>query len=104
MRRLRANDTVLVLKGRDRGKRARVQYTLPKQDKVLVEGVNVVKRHTKPTGTTRQAGIIQKEMPVQSANVMLICTHCTSPTRVTWKGLADGTKSRVCNKCKEVIE
>ena len=102
--RLRANDTVLVLKGRDRGKRARVQYTLPKQDKILVEGVNLVSRHTKPTGTTRQAGIIQKEMPVQSSNVMLICTHCTNPTRVSWKNLADGTKSRVCSKCKEVIE
>ena len=102
--RLKANDTVLVLKGRDRGKRARVQQTLPKQDKVLVEGVNVVSRHTKPTGNIRQAGIIQKELPIHACNVMLVCTHCANPTRVISKHLADGTKSRVCNKCKEVIE
>lgn len=101
---LRANDTVLVIKGRDRGKQARIQQTLPRDNKVLVEGVNVVNRHTKPTGTVRQAGIIQKELPIQAANVMLICTHCTRPTRVTARTLADGTKARVCNNCKEVIE
>ena len=101
---LRANDTVLVIKGRDRGKQARIQQTLPRDNKVLVEGVNVVNRHTKPTGTVRQAGIIQKELPIQAANVMLICTHCTRPTRVTARTLADGTKARGCNNCKEVIE
>ena len=101
---LRANDTVLVIKGRDRGKQARIQQTLPRDNKVLVEGVNVVNRHTKPTRTVRQAGIIQKELPIQAANVMLICTHCTRPTRVTARTLADGTKARVCNNCKEVIE
>ena len=101
---LRANDMVLVIKGRDRGKQARIQQTLPKDNKVLVEGVNVVSRHTKPTGTIRQAGIIQKELPIQVANVMLICTYCNRPTRLTSMILADGTKARVCNKCKEVIE
>ena len=102
--RLRANDTVLVIKGRDRGKQARIQQTLPRENKVLVEGVNVVNRHTKPTGNIRQAGIIQKELPIQAANVMLVCTHCTRPTRVISRTLADGTKARVCNNCKEVIE
>jgi large subunit ribosomal protein L24 len=103
---LRAEDNVLVIKGRDRGKQARVIQTLESKGKVLVEGVNVVMRHTKPTGTVRQAGIIQKEMPIQVANVMLMCTHCNSPTKVGIRVLADGTKARVCTRpgCKEVIE
>ena len=103
---LRADDNVLLIKGRDRGKQGRITQTLPRQGKVLVEGANVVMRHTKPTGTVRQAGIIQKEMPVQVANVMLICTHCNRPTRVGFRILADGTKARVCTRrdCKEVIE
>ena len=102
--RLRSDDTVLVIKGRDRGKQARVQQVFPKDNKVLVEGVNVVLRHLKATAQMRQAGIIQKELPIQACNVMLICTHCTRPTRVASRILADGTKARVCKKCEEVIE
>jgi large subunit ribosomal protein L24 len=101
---LRVDDNVLITKGRDRGKRGRVQKTFPKQNKVLVEGVNIVFRHTKPSGTVRQAGIIQKEMPLTAANVMLVCTHCNEPTRTGLTTLADGTKARVCMSCKEVIE
>ena len=102
--RLRRDDNVLVTKGRDRGKQGRVTQTFPKEGKVLVEGVNVVMRHTKPTGTVRQAGIIQKEMPVPAANLVLICTHCNKPVRIGRRVLADGTKARVCHGCKEVIE
>ncbi len=102
--RLRANDTVLVIKGRDRGKQGKVQRAFPRENKVLVEGINVVARHTRPTRGLRQAGIIQKEMPVHAANVMLICTHCNRPTRVGYRVLADGTKARLCKKCQEVIE
>jgi large subunit ribosomal protein L24 len=101
---LRRNDNVLVLKGRDRGKRGQIQQTFPKDDKVLVEGMNVVLRHQKATGTTRQAGIIQKELPLRASNVMLICAHCNRPTRVKFSRLADGTKARFCNQCQEVIE
>jgi large subunit ribosomal protein L24 len=103
---LRANDNVLVIKGRDRGKQARIQQTFPKGNKVLVEGVNVVLRHTKPSPNVRQAGIIQKELPISAANVMLVCTHCGRPTRVGFQTLADGTKARICSNatCKEVIE
>ena len=103
---LRANDNVLVIKGRDRGKQARIQRTIPKVNKVLVEGVNVVMRHTKASPTVRQAGIVQKELPFSAANVMLVCTHCTRPTRVGLRTLADGTKARVCTNvdCREVIE
>ena len=101
---LRTNDSVLVVKGRDRGKVGRVQKTLPKDDKVLVEGVNVVSRHTKATPGLRQAGIIQKELPLQASNVMLICIHCNRPTRVARRVLPDGTKARACKRCEEVIE
>ena len=101
---LRANDNVLIIKGRDRGKQGRIQQIFPKDNKVLVEGMNVVMRHTKASQNVRQAGIVQKEMPMSSANVLLICTHCTRPTRIGRQVLADGTKARVCNRCKEVIE
>ena len=102
--RLRTNDTVLVIKGRDRGKQGRIQRTFPRDDRVLVEGVNIVMRHTKATGVARQAGIIQKELPIKVSNVALMCTHCNRPTRVGRRFLADGTKARVCIKCQEVIE
>ena len=102
--RLRSNDTVLVVKGKDRGKQGRIQQVFPRDDKVLIEGVHVVMRHTKPTGGVRQAGIIQKELPIQASNVRLICTHCNFPTRIAFRVLADGTKARVCKKCQEVIE
>ena len=103
---LRTEDNVLVIKGRDRGKQGRVTQVLPDKGKVLVEGVNVVLRHTKPSPNVRQAGIIQKELPISAANVMLVCTHCGRPTRVGFQTLADGTKARICSNatCKEVIE
>jgi large subunit ribosomal protein L24 len=103
---LRTNDTVMVTKGRDRGKRGRISQTFHRQNKVLVEGVNMVFRHTKPTTAVRQAGIIQKELPIRVANIVLVCTQCNRPTRVGFRILADGTKARVCRNgnCAEVIE
>ncbi len=102
--RLRSEDTVLVIKGRDRGKQGRIQQVFPHQGRVLVEGVNIVKKHTRASGTIRQAGIIQKELPMPAANVMLICTHCNRPTRIGVRVLADATKARTCTRCQEVIE
>ena len=102
--RLKTNDIVQIIKGRDRGKSGRITKTIPEKDVVLVEGMNVVQRHTKATPGVRQAGIIQKESPLKAANVMLICNHCTKPTRIGTKMLADGTRARVCVKCEEVIE
>ena len=101
---LRTNDTVLVIKGRDRGKQGQVQRIFKDESKILVEGVNVVKRHTKSGASLRQAGIIQKELPVSASNVMLICTSCGKPTRIKLRKLADDTKARICRNCEEVIE
>ena len=102
--RLHSDDTVLVVKGRDRGKQGRIQQVFPDKSKILVEGLNVVSRHTKPSAGVRQGGIIQKELPIQASNVVLICTHCTKPTRIGFRVLADGTKARICKRCQEVIE
>ena len=103
---LRTDDNVLVVKGRDRGKQGRISQVFPTESKVMVDGVNLVFRHTKASGNVRQAGIIQKEMPIQVANVVLMCPQCDHPTRVVPRILADGTKARACrNKgCGEVIE
>ena len=102
--RLHSDDNVLVIKGKDRGKQGRIQQVYLRENKVLVEGVNVVLRHTKPTGRVRQGGIIQKELPIQVSNVVLVCTHCSRPTRIGTRVLTDGTKARICKKCQEVIE
>ena len=102
--RLRPDDNVIVTKGRDRGKTGRVQQVFPKQGTVLVEGVNVAMRHTKPTQGVRQGGIIQKEMPVKISNVMLICPSSNQRTRVRYTRLADGSKGRISKKSGEIIE
>ena len=101
--RIRKNDTVLVTKGKDRGKQGVVQRTFKDQDKVVVEGINIVKRHTKAQGMSG-ADIVEKEMPLSVSNVMLICPHCLAPTKIAFKELGDGSKGRVCKKCPEVIE
>ena len=102
--RLRSDDTVLIIKGRDRGKQGRIQQVFPKKGRVLVDGVNIVSRHTRAAAGVRQGGIIQKELPIQAANVMLVCTHCNRPTRIGTRLLVDGTKARTCTRCQEVIE
>ncbi len=102
--RLRTNDIALVIKGRDRGQRGRVTKTLPKQNRAVVEGVNVATRHQKPMGAFRQGDIIQKEMPIPLANLMFYHETCDSPARISYGRLADGSKIRNCKNCGEVIE
>ena len=96
---IRADDTVLIIKGKDRGKQAKVKSVFPDQNKVIVEGINIALRHTKANQTVRQAGIIQKELPIAVANIVLICSNCNKPTKVGLKIMDDGTKARVCGKC-----
>jgi large subunit ribosomal protein L24 len=101
---IRKNDTVLVIIGKDRGKKGKVRKALPKKDKVIVEGVNMIKRHSRAKGQARQAGIIELEAPLDISNVMLICNKCNKPTRVGFRFLSDGRKSRVCRACDEIID
>jgi len=102
--RVRQNDTVEVIIGRDAGKRGKVQQVLVREDKVLVEGLNMVKRHQRPTAALRQAGIIQKEAPIPLAKVMLVCPRCNKVARVGHRFLEDGRKVRACRRCHEMID
>lgn len=102
------NDRVLVITGKDKGKIAKVKRVLHKQGKLIVTGVNVYKRHTRPNPYTKNpGGILEKEMPISSSNVMCVCTACGQATRIGHKFVeADGKKAKVrfCKKCNEVIE
>lgn len=101
---IRKNDTVLVIAGKDRGKKGKVRRAIPGDQKVIVEGVNMIKRHSRARGVARQAGIIELEAPIHVSNVMLICGKCNKPTRVGHRFLDDGRKVRVCRSCGEVID
>ncbi len=103
--RIKREDMVLVIRGRDKGKRAKVQRVLPDQGQVLVEGVNTVKRHLKAGAQgARQAGIVTMEKPLGLSKVMLVCPACGKPARVGFQRLEDGTKTRVCKRCQQTIE
>ena len=94
---IKKDDTVVVLTGRERTKRAKVRQVLPKQDRVILAETNLVKRHSKPgTRGARQAGIIDIEAPLHISNVMLVCPHCNRPTRVGHKVNETGRKTRAC--------
>ncbi len=97
-------DTVLVLAGKDRGKKGRVIKVLIKADKVLVEKVNMVKRHTRPNQELPQGGIVEKEAPIHVSNLQVICSKCGKPTRIAHKTLSSGQKSRSCKKCGEILD
>ena len=101
---IRKNDMVQVIAGKDRGKRGKVRGTLTRENRVLVDGVNMIKRHTRARGAVRQAGIIEREAPIQVSNVMLVCGKCNHPTRVGFTFLEDGKKVRLCRTCHEVID
>lgn len=98
------NDTVLIIAGKDKGKKGKVRKSLPSKDSVIVEGLNLVKRHSKTRGKARQAGIIELEAPVHVSNVMLICNKCNKPARIGYRLLEDGKKARYCRKCSEIID
>lgn len=102
--RLKKNDTVSVITGKDRGKKGRVIQVLPKKERLLVEGVNYRKVHRRPTRDNPKGGIVQMEGLLSISNVLLVCPRCNRPTRVGYTFLADGTKQRICKKCREILE
>ena len=102
---IRKNDKVVVISGKDRGKSGRVIEVHPRKRRILVEGVNVVKRHLKANSRRGvQGGILAKESPIDVSNVMVLCPHCGLASRVAHQVLADGRRSRVCKKCGATIE
>jgi large subunit ribosomal protein L24 len=101
---IRKNDNVLVIAGKDRGKKGKIRFAYPKKERVMVEGVNLIKKHTRALRQIRQAGIIEREAPMHVSNVMLICSKCNKPTRIGFRFLEDGKKVRICRICNEVID
>ena len=97
--RIHKGDTVRVMTGKNKGRTAEVVRAIPEKNRVIVEGVNVAKRHAKPTRATQQGGIIDKFMPLDVSNVALVCKACDKPTRIGYRVEDDGEKVRVCKKC-----
>ena len=101
---IRKNDTVLVIAGKDKGKKGKVRFAYPNDGRLLVDGINFIKKHTRAVRGVRQAGIIEREEPIHIANVMLLCSKCNQPTRVGFRFLEDGRKVRFCRRCSEVVD
>ena len=104
MNRIKRNDTVIVLAGKDRGKQAEVRRVLLDKDRAYVTGVNMIKKHQKPRGIGQPGGIIEREAPIHVSNLMLVCTNCRKAVRVGYRKREDGTKTRVCRSCGEDID
>ena len=104
LKRLKKNDTVMIIAGRERGKTGKVLRVLPESGRVLVERLNLVKRHTKPRGQQQGGGIIEKEASLHLSNVLPVCGRCNKATRVGRKRLDDGKSVRICRKCGEQME
>lgn len=101
---IKRNDLVMVMTGKDRGKQGKVLRVLPKENRVVVEKVNMVKRHTRPGAATRQGGIVEREHKIHVSNVMVVCHRCDRPVRVAKRRLEDGSWVRACGKCGEMLE
>jgi large subunit ribosomal protein L24 len=101
MFKIRRNDIVQVVAGRDEGKKGKVLRLFPKDNRAIVEGINLVKKHQRRTQQDQQAGITQIPLPIHLSSLMLVCKNCNRPTRVGFMILADGSTSRICKRCKE---
>ena len=102
---IRKNDNVVVTTGKDRGKRGRVVRLVPEKNRLVVEGVNLMKRHTRPNPQKNvKGGVVEREAPLHASNVQIVCPECGKPTRIGKKILDDGRKVRVCRKCEGVLD
>lgn len=101
---VKKNDMVMVIAGRDKGKSGKVLRVFPEKGRVVVENLNVVKRHTRPSRSNSQGGIIEKEAPFDASNVQMLCGSCNKPARTGVQVLADGSKARYCKKCNEIVD
>ena len=102
---IRKNDNVVVVAGKDRGKRGRVLKVLPDRNRLVVEGVNFVKRHTRPNPQQNvKGGIVERESSLHASNVQIVCPECGAPTRIGHQLLGDGRKVRVCRKCDGAVD
>ena len=102
--RIKKDDKVKIVAGKDKGKIGKVIRVDREKNRILVENINVVKRHTRPSGQNKQGGIIESEAMIQLSNVMLVCGKCLKPARIKIKTLEDGKRIRICSKCSEIID
>ena len=100
---VKTGDTVVVLNGKDRGKKGKVLAVSPKEGKVIVEGINMVSKHVKPRKMGDEGGIVKAEGAMYACKVQIVCPRCGKPTRVSHKNYEDGTKERICKKCGEAL-
>lgn len=100
---IKKNDNVKILTGKDKGKQGKVLMVFPRKNKVLVQGLNMIHKHARRTSQDQQGGVIQKENPIHISNLMVVCQKCSKSVRVGYDKLSDGTKVRICKKCKEII-
>ena len=102
--RIKKNDTVMVIAGRERGKTGKVLRVLPARERVLIERLNLVKRHQKPRGAQSPSGIVEKEAPIHLSNIMIMCDKCNAPVRMGKRALDDGRSVRVCRRCGDQLD
>jgi large subunit ribosomal protein L24 len=101
---VKKNDMVMIIAGKDKGKSGKVARVFPDKGRLVVENLNVVKRHTRPSRANAEGGILEKEAPLSASNVLLLCGACNKPTRTGIRALEDGTKVRFCKKCNEIVD
>jgi large subunit ribosomal protein L24 len=101
---IKKDDTVLVITGKDKGKKGKVRFAYPEKNRIMVEGINMIKKHAKAKPQVKQAGIIEREGLISAASVMLLCSKCNKPARIGYRILQDGKKARYCRACGEVVE
>jgi large subunit ribosomal protein L24 len=101
---IKKNDLIMVKEGREKGKSGRVLRVLPEKERVLVEKINMIKRHSRPHGQQRRGGILEKEAPLHVSNVMLLCEKCNKPVRIGHRVIEGDKKVRICRKCQEILD
>ena len=101
---IKKNDLVMVINGKEKGKSGRILKVLPEKERVIIEKINFIKRHSRPHGQQRQGGILEKEAPLHMSNVMLLCDKCNKPVRIGHRSVEGNKKARFCKKCGEIFD
>jgi large subunit ribosomal protein L24 len=101
---VKKSDLVMVVSGKEKGKSGRILKVMPEKEKVIIEKINFIKRHARPHGKQRQGGILEKEAPVHTSNVMLLCEKCNKPVRIGHRVVEGSKKARYCRKCGEIFD
>jgi large subunit ribosomal protein L24 len=101
---IKKNDLVMVINGKEKGKSGRVLRVLPEKEKVIIEKINFIKKHSRPHGRQKQGGILEREAPLHLSNVMILCEKCNKPNRIGHRFIEGNKKARVCKKCGEILD